>query len=45
MVPSREEITFVRSQLERIARTRPDRAFRMQLYLDQGTDFYGPRPG
>lgn len=31
-----EEITFVRGQLTRIARTRPDRALRMQLYLDQG---------
>lgn len=36
MAPTEEEITFARGQLERIARTRPDRAFRMQLYLDQG---------
>lgn len=36
MVPTDEEIEFVRNQLDRIARTRPDRALKMQLYLDQG---------
>lgn len=36
MAPVEEEIAFVRFQLTRIARTRPDRAFRMQLYLEQG---------
>ncbi|HEX8672925.1 MAG TPA: DUF6036 family nucleotidyltransferase [Longimicrobium sp.] len=36
MAPVEEEIAFVRGQLGRIARTRPDRALRMQLYLDQG---------
>jgi hypothetical protein len=36
MAPVAEEIAFVRGQLGRIARTRPDRAFRMQLFLDQG---------
>lgn len=36
MAPMAEEIGFVRNQLDRIARTRPDRALKMQLYLDQG---------
>jgi hypothetical protein len=35
MAPVEEEIAFVRGQLGRIARTRPDRALRMELYLDQ----------
>jgi len=36
MDPAEEEIAFVRGQLARIARSRPDRALRTQLYLDQG---------
>lgn len=36
LAPTEEEIAFVRGQLGRIARTRPDRALRMQLYLEQG---------
>jgi len=36
MHPTDEEIAFVISQLERIARFRPDRALKMQLYLEQG---------
>lgn len=44
MAPEEEEIAFVRGQLGRIARTRPDRAFRMQLYLDQGDTLGHPRP-
>ncbi|CAN5784851.1 hypothetical protein BH23GEM7_BH23GEM7_28390 [soil metagenome] len=38
MAPTDEEIAFVRSQLGRIARIGPDKALRMQLYLDQGED-------
>lgn len=34
--PTDEEIAFVLSQLERIARFRPDKAFKMQLYIEQG---------
>lgn len=45
MAPAEEEVAFVRGQMERIARTRPDRALRMQLYLDQGDAFHGPGPG
>ena len=40
LAPLADEIEFVRGQLERIARARPDRAFRMQLYLDQGASLY-----
>lgn len=40
IAPAAEEIEFVRSQLPRIARTYPDRAYRMQLYLEQGESFY-----
>ena len=40
LVPRADEIEFVRGQLERMARARPDRAFRMQLYLDQGASLY-----
>ena len=36
MKPSDEEIEFVLAQLDRIARFRPDKALRMQLYLEQG---------
>lgn len=36
MAPVESEIAFVRGQLGRIAINRPDRALRMQLYLDQG---------
>lgn len=36
MRPTNEEIEFVLSQLDRIARFRPDKALRMQLYLEQG---------
>lgn len=36
MRPSDEEREFVLAQLDRIARFRPDKALRMQLYLDQG---------
>jgi len=34
--PTDKEIEFVLAQLERIARFRPDKALRMQLYLEQG---------
>jgi hypothetical protein len=36
MHPTDEEIEFVLAQLDRIARFRPDKALRMQLYLKQG---------
>lgn len=36
MRPSDEEIEFVLEQLDRIARFRPDKALRMELYLAQG---------
>ena len=36
--PTDEEIEFVLGQLDRIARFRPDKALRMQLYLEQGAD-------
>ena len=36
MRPTGDEIAFVLSQLERIAGFRPDRALKMQLYLEQG---------
>lgn len=36
MRPTDEEIEFVLAQLERIARFRPDKVLRMQLYLEQG---------
>ena len=36
MRPTAGEIAFVRAQLGRIAQTRPDKAMKMQLYLDQG---------
>lgn len=36
MRPTDEEIEFVLAQLDRIARFRPDKALRMQLYLEQG---------
>lgn len=36
MCPTDEEIEFVLAQLDRIARFRPDKALRMQLYLEQG---------
>src|SRR5215213_7709669 len=45
LAPTAEEIEFVLAQLGRIARSRPDRAFRMQLYLDQGASLYAPREG
>ena len=34
--PTDEEVEFVVAQLDRIARFRPDKALRMQLYLEQG---------
>lgn len=34
--PTVEEIEFVRRNLERLSRIRPDRALAMQLYLEQG---------
>jgi len=34
--PTDEEVEFVLGQLDRIARFRPDKALRMQLYLEQG---------
>jgi hypothetical protein len=40
LAPRADEIEFVRGQLERIARARPDKAFRMQLYLEQGASLY-----
>lgn len=36
MRPTDEEIEFVLRQLDRIARFRPDKALKMQLYLEQG---------
>jgi hypothetical protein len=36
MRPTDEEVEFVLAQLDRIARFRPDKALRMQLYLEQG---------
>ena len=45
LAPSAEEIEFVRAQLGRIARSRPDRAFRMELYLEQGASLYGRAAG
>lgn len=36
MRPTDEEIEFVLAQLDRIARFRPDKALKMQLYLEQG---------
>jgi hypothetical protein len=36
MRPTDEEVDFVLAQLDRIARFRPDKALRMQLYLEQG---------
>ncbi|MFO8175341.1 MAG: hypothetical protein R6T96_13720, partial [Longimicrobiales bacterium] len=36
MRPTDKEIEFVLAQLDRIARFRPDKALRMQLYLEQG---------
>jgi len=36
MGPTDEEIEFVLGQLDRIARFRPDKALKMQLYLEQG---------
>jgi hypothetical protein len=36
LAPTDEEIAFVLSQLDRIARFRPDKALKMQLYLEQG---------
>lgn len=38
MRPTDEEIEFVLAQLDRIARFRPDKALRMQLYLEQGEE-------
>jgi hypothetical protein len=35
--PTDKEIEFVLAQLDRIARFRPDKALRMQLYLEQGS--------
>lgn len=40
LAPTREEIEFVRAQLPRIAELYPDRAYRLQLYLDQGESLY-----
>ncbi len=34
--PTDEEVEFVLAQLDRIAQFRPDKALRMQLYLEQG---------
>jgi hypothetical protein len=34
--PTDTEVAFVLAQLDRIARFRPDKALRMQLYLEQG---------
>lgn len=36
MRPTDKEIEFALAQLDRIARFRPDKALRMQLYLEQG---------
>lgn len=36
LIPTDEEIAFVLSQIDRIGRFRPDKALRMQLYLEQG---------
>ncbi|MEX0892513.1 MAG: DUF6036 family nucleotidyltransferase [Gemmatimonadota bacterium] len=36
--PTDEEIEFVLGQMDRIARFRPDKALRMQLYLEEGAD-------
>jgi len=38
MVPTEEEIEFVRQQLPRIARINQGKALRVELYLEQGTD-------
>ena len=40
LAPTQEEVEFVRAQLPRIADLYPDRAYRMQLYLDQGESLY-----
>ncbi len=40
LAPTPEESEFVRVQLPRIAELDPDRAYRMQLYLDQGESLY-----
>jgi hypothetical protein len=40
LAPRADEIEFVRGQLGRIAKARPDKAFRMQLYLEQGASLY-----
>jgi hypothetical protein len=36
LAPTSEEIAFVRNSLDHVARTRPDKALTIQLYLDQG---------
>lgn len=41
LAPTVVEVAFVRSQLERIATRFPDKAHRMELYLDQGESLYG----
>lgn len=38
IAPTDAEIRFVLAQLDRIATFRPDKALRMQLYLEQGGD-------
>lgn len=45
LAPGPDEIEFVRAQLGRIASARPDRALRMQLYLEQGASLYAPADG
>lgn len=42
--PTDEEIEFVLAQLDRIARFRPDKALKVQLYLEQGEDGALPDP-
>jgi hypothetical protein len=41
--PTDEEIAFVLSQIDRIGRFRPDKALKMQLYLEQGRTKPGGR--
>jgi hypothetical protein len=40
LAPTQEEVEFVRAQLPCIAELYPDRAYRMQLYLDQGESLH-----
>jgi hypothetical protein len=44
MRPTNEEIEFVLRQLDRIGRFRPDKALKMQLYLEQGAGGAVPPP-